>query len=76
MVSQAGAGAGVTRLPGQRVAFHGDLRRPGGFAEYALVEDGRLDPLVARTLPLEEVPAVLDELSGRYVRGRLVYVAG
>ncbi|MER6084934.1 alcohol dehydrogenase catalytic domain-containing protein [Streptomyces sp. NPDC001833] len=32
-------GDGVTGiLPGQRVAFHGDLRRPGGLAEYALAD--------------------------------------
>ena len=33
-------GADVTRWqPGQRVAWHGDLSRPGVFAEYALADD-------------------------------------
>ncbi|MER5753851.1 zinc-binding dehydrogenase [Streptomyces sp. NPDC002088] len=32
-------GEGVTGVhPGQRVVFHGDLRRPGGFAVYALAD--------------------------------------
>lgn len=32
-------GEGVTGVhPGQRVVFHGDLRRPGGFAEFTLAD--------------------------------------
>ncbi|MCT9143529.1 zinc-binding dehydrogenase [Streptomyces violarus] len=39
-----------------------------------MAADGRLDPMVTRTLPLEDVPAALTELSGRRVRGKLVQV--
>lgn len=35
---------------------------------------GRLDPMVTRTVALEDVPAALTELSGRRVRGKLVQV--
>lgn len=38
----------------------------------ALAADGRLDPLLARTVTLDEVPAALEELAGRHVRGKLV----
>lgn len=42
------AGEGVTGVrPGQRVAFHGDLRRPGGLAEYTLAEAAVLAPVPA-----------------------------
>ncbi|TDC26990.1 zinc-binding alcohol dehydrogenase [Streptomyces sp. 8K308] len=52
-------GEGVTGVgPGERVAHHGDLRRPGGFAEYALADASALahvpealDPVVAAALP-------------------------
>lgn len=37
-----------------------------------LVADGRLAPMLTRTVALEEVPAALDELAGRHVRGKLV----
>ncbi|MDF3144136.1 MULTISPECIES: zinc-binding dehydrogenase [unclassified Streptomyces] len=39
-----------------------------------MAADGRLDPMVTRTLPLEDVPAALTELAGRRVRGKLVQV--
>ncbi|MFC9132330.1 zinc-binding dehydrogenase [Streptomyces sp. NPDC057099] len=42
----------------------------------ALTADGRLDPMLARTVTLDEVPAALVELSGRGVRGKLVHVRG
>ncbi|MEV1009443.1 zinc-binding dehydrogenase [Streptomyces sp. NPDC049881] len=39
-------GEGVTQVRvGQRVAFHGDLRRPGGFAEFAVADADVLAPL-------------------------------
>ncbi|MGW0792956.1 zinc-binding dehydrogenase [Streptomyces sp. NPDC002911] len=37
-----------------------------------LLAQGRLDAMLSRTLPLEEVPQALVELSGRTVRGKLV----
>ncbi|CAL9675064.1 Phthiocerol synthesis polyketide synthase type I PpsC (plasmid) [Streptomyces sp. enrichment culture] len=37
-----------------------------------LVVDGRLDPMVARTVTLDEVPSALADLSDRHVRGKLV----
>ncbi|WP_435281614.1 zinc-binding dehydrogenase [Streptomyces koelreuteriae] len=40
----------------------------------ALTAEGRLDPMLARGVRLDEVPAALVELSGRGVRGKLVYV--
>ncbi|QWB27331.1 MULTISPECIES: zinc-binding dehydrogenase [Streptomyces] len=40
----------------------------------ALTAEGRLDPMLARRVRLDEVPAALVELSGRGVRGKLVYV--
>ncbi|MET9435050.1 zinc-binding dehydrogenase [Streptomyces sp. NPDC006551] len=42
----------------------------------ALAADGRLDPLLARTVPLDEVPAALEELAARHVRGKLVMTLG
>ncbi|MBA2810184.1 zinc-binding dehydrogenase [Streptomyces sp. KM273126] len=39
-----------------------------------MAADRRLDPMVTRTLPLEDVPTALTELSGRRVRGKLVQV--
>ncbi|MBL1065211.1 zinc-binding dehydrogenase [Streptomyces sp. 7-21] len=38
----------------------------------ALAADGRLAPMLARTLPLSDAPAALAELAGRHVRGKLV----
>lgn len=38
----------------------------------ALVASGRLEPMVSRTFPLDEVPAALAELAGGHVRGKLV----
>lgn len=40
----------------------------------SMAADGRLDPMVTRTIALEDVPAALTELSGRRVRGKLVQV--
>jgi NADPH:quinone reductase-like Zn-dependent oxidoreductase len=40
----------------------------------ALTAEDRLDPMPARGIALEDVPAALVELSGRGVRGKLVYV--
>ncbi|MFD5319440.1 zinc-binding dehydrogenase [Streptomyces sp. NPDC127098] len=56
---------------------HGDERARATLSStltelFALVGDGRLDPMVARALTLEEVPAGLTELAGRHVRGKLV----
>ncbi|MFF6804510.1 zinc-binding dehydrogenase [Streptomyces sp. NPDC012616] len=42
----------------------------------ALLADKRIDPMLSRTASLEEVPAALVELSGRGVRGKIVYVHG
>ena len=39
-----------------------------------LVAAGQLAPMVSRTVSLDEVPSALGELSGRHVRGKLVYV--
>lgn len=36
------------------------------------VAQGRLDPMLTRTISLEEAPAALTELTGRHVRGKLV----
>ncbi|MFF7735767.1 zinc-binding dehydrogenase [Streptomyces sp. NPDC007984] len=38
----------------------------------SMAADGRLDPMLNRTVALEDVPAALTELSGRRVRGKLV----
>ena len=38
----------------------------------SMAADGRLDPMLTRTVALEDVPAALTELSGRRVRGKLV----
>jgi NADPH:quinone reductase len=43
---------------------------------FTLAADGRLAPVIARTLTLDEVPAGLTELSGRHVRGKLVQTFG
>ncbi|MGW0817001.1 zinc-binding dehydrogenase [Streptomyces viridiviolaceus] len=40
-----------------------------------MAADGRLDPMLSRTVPFEDVPGALVELSGRQVRGKIVYVA-
>ena len=40
-----------------------------------LTAQGRLDPMLSRTVGLDEVPAALVELSGRQVRGKIVQVA-
>jgi NADPH:quinone reductase len=42
----------------------------------ALTAEGRLDPMLSRTVSLDEVPSALVELSGRGVRGKIVYVRG
>jgi hypothetical protein len=60
---------------------HGDLRARTDLSVMltellTLVADGRLDPMLNRTVPLEEVPAALTELSDRHVRGKLVAVPG
>ena len=60
---------------------HGDERARAALSStltelFALVGDGRLDPMVARTLTLDEVPAGLTELAGRHVRGKLVLSLG
>ncbi|MFC9503878.1 zinc-binding dehydrogenase [Streptomyces sp. NPDC057002] len=39
-----------------------------------LTAEDRLDPMLARGIALEDVPAALVELSGRGVRGKLVHV--
>ncbi|MDX2939343.1 zinc-binding dehydrogenase [Streptomyces ipomoeae] len=41
-----------------------------------LLADKRIDPMLSRTVSLEDVPAALVELSGRGVRGKIVYVRG
>ncbi|KOG09541.1 zinc-binding dehydrogenase [Streptomyces viridochromogenes] len=41
-----------------------------------LLADKRIAPMLSRTVSLEEVPAALVELSGRGVRGKIVYVRG
>jgi NADPH:quinone reductase len=41
-----------------------------------LLADKRIDPMLSRTVSLEEVPAALVELSGRGVRGKIVFVCG
>ena len=38
--------------------------------------EGRLDPMLSRTVSLSEVPTALVELSGSGVRGKIVYVQG
>jgi len=38
----------------------------------AMVADGRIDPLVSEVISLEEVPAELERLMGRHVRGKIV----
>lgn len=40
----------------------------------ALAAEGGIDPMLARTIALEEVTEALVELSGRRVRGKIVYV--
>lgn len=40
-----------------------------------LTAQGKLDPMLSRTVGLDEVPAALVELSGRQVRGKIVQVA-
>ncbi|MEW2401854.1 zinc-binding dehydrogenase [Streptomyces sp. NPDC046862] len=42
----------------------------------ALTTEGRLDPMLSRTVSLDEVPSALVELSGRGVRGKIVYARG
>lgn len=37
-----------------------------------LVDEGRLDPMVTRTVALEEIPRALHDLEGRHVRGKIV----
>ncbi|MFJ8768853.1 zinc-binding dehydrogenase [Streptomyces clavifer] len=39
-----------------------------------LTAEERIDPMLSRKIPLEDVPAALVELSGRGVRGKIVYV--
>ncbi len=56
---------------------HGDERARADLAAMladlmALAADRRLDPMVTRTVALDEVPAALTELAGRHVRGKLV----
>ncbi|MFD7134682.1 zinc-binding dehydrogenase [Streptomyces sp. NPDC059894] len=56
---------------------HGDARARADLSAMlgellALVADGRLDPMLSRTLTPEQVPAALTELAGRRVRGKLV----
>ncbi|MHA5049681.1 zinc-binding dehydrogenase [Streptomyces sp. SD15] len=56
---------------------HGDKRARADlsamlFELFRLVVDGRLDPRLARTLTLDEVPAGLAELAARHLRGKLV----
>ncbi|MFC8520736.1 zinc-binding dehydrogenase [Streptomyces sp. NPDC057257] len=56
---------------------HGDARARSDLSVMlgellALVAEGRPDPMLSRTLALDEVPAGLVELSGRRVRGKLV----
>ncbi|MET8977915.1 zinc-binding dehydrogenase [Streptomyces sp. NPDC004539] len=41
-----------------------------------LAAEGRIDPMLSRTVALEDVPAALVELSGRGVRGKVVHVNG
>ncbi|MEU1940478.1 zinc-binding dehydrogenase [Streptomyces coeruleorubidus] len=41
----------------------------------SMAADGRVDPMLSRTVPLEGVAEALVELSGRQVRGKIVYVA-
>lgn len=56
---------------------HGDERARADLAAMladlmALAADRRLDPMVTRTVALDEVPAALTELAGQHVRGKLV----
>lgn len=78
-------GEGVTGTHvGQRVAYHGDLRRPGGYAEYALADasvlapvPARLDAVSAAALPcagMTAYQAVVRRL--RVGKGDTVLVAG
>jgi NADPH:quinone reductase-like Zn-dependent oxidoreductase len=60
---------------------HGDRRALADLstmlsALLGLAADGHLDPMPARTVKLEEVPAALGELSGRHVRGKPVHTFG
>jgi NADPH:quinone reductase-like Zn-dependent oxidoreductase len=43
-----------------------------GRAVGRLLEEGRLRPVLSRTIALEDVPAALIEISGRHVRGKIV----
>ncbi|MGA5900342.1 zinc-binding dehydrogenase [Streptomyces venetus] len=40
----------------------------------AMTAQGRLDAMLTRTVALDDVPEALIELSGRHVRGKIVYV--
>ncbi|MFJ8201041.1 zinc-binding dehydrogenase [Streptomyces sp. NPDC096152] len=78
-------GEGVTGTQvGQRIAYHGDLRRPGGFAEYALAHaavvtavPSALDAVSAAALPcagMTAYQAVMRRL--RLGKGETVLVTG
>jgi alcohol dehydrogenase len=54
--------------------YHWSMIRPepGAFATVAaLVEGGRIRPVVTRTYPLEELEAAFQELARGHVRGKL-----
>jgi NADPH:quinone reductase-like Zn-dependent oxidoreductase len=62
----------ASRKNGQRVAtFIAKIRTPDLEALAALVEDGRLQPAVERTYPLEEAAAALTEIESGHTRGKL-----
>ncbi|MYN44123.1 zinc-binding dehydrogenase [Pseudoduganella sp. FT93W] len=73
------AAAGVQRYVDQAAArdgeFHGPLTRPDGaqLAELAaLVEAGRLKPVLDRIYPLDQLAAAYSALAGGHTRGKIV----
>jgi len=61
------------RRNGQRVAtFIAKIRTPDLEALAALTEDGRLQPAVERTYPLDQAAVALTEIESGHTRGKLV----
>ena len=66
-------GRTASRKDGQRVAtFIAKTRTPDLQALAALVEDGRIQPAVERTYPLEQAAAALAQIETGHTRGKLV----
>lgn len=66
-------GEGVTQWrPGEPVYYHGDLSRPGGYAQWAVAAAHVVKPMLHEVIALDEIPTALVRLSGRHVRGKIV----